>query len=147
MWLSVPGLSMRTVRSARNSLHSSLLTVSLESRLPEPSLSCWRRTTFLLPICVVKAMMGLATAPLATYEHCSGHCLNLVIAKSCALPIARCMINHLQHCCRYFLNSPKCSGALELVVSHNVPGAVRRKPLLDLCKTRWAEQHSAYQHF
>ena len=23
----------------------------------------------------------------------------------------------------------------------------KRKPLLDLCKTRWAEQHSAYQHF
>ena len=23
----------------------------------------------------------------------------------------------------------------------------RRKPLIDLCKTRWAERHSAYQHF
>ena len=25
-------------------------------------------------------------APLATYVHCSGHCLNLVISKSCSLP-------------------------------------------------------------
>ena len=87
--------------------------------------------------------------PLATYMyvHCSSHCLNHVIAKSCAVPIVRCMIDRLQHCCRYFLNSPKRSGALELVVSHNVPDAGRRKPLLDLCKTRWAERHSAYQHF
>ena len=23
----------------------------------------------------------------------------------------------------------------------------KRKPLLDLCKTRWAERHHAYQHF
>ena len=27
-------------------------------------------------------------APLATYVHCNGHCLNLVISKSCALPHA-----------------------------------------------------------
>ena len=65
-------------------------------------------------------------APLATYVHCSGHCLNLVIAKSCALPTVRCTIDCLQHCCRYFLNSPKRSDALELVVSHNVPDAGRR---------------------
>ena len=25
-------------------------------------------------------------APLSTYVHCNGHCLNLVISKSCSLP-------------------------------------------------------------
>ena len=28
-------------------------------------------------------------APKAVYMHCSGHCLNLVIARSCALPVVR----------------------------------------------------------
>lgn len=86
-------------------------------------------------------------APLATYVHCNGHCLNLVISKSCALPQVRNVIDRLQNCCRYFLNSPKRNGVLELIVSHNVVEQTKRKPLLDLCKTRWAERHSAYQHF
>ena len=86
-------------------------------------------------------------APLATYVHCNGHCLNLVITKSCALPQVRNVIHRLQTCCRYFLNSPKRSGLLELIVKHNVVDPAKRKPLLDLCKTRWAERHSAYQHF
>ena len=32
-------------------------------------------------------------------------------------------------------------------MKHNVVDPAKRKPLLDLCKTRWAERHSAYQHF
>ena len=31
--------------------------------------------------------------PLATYVHCSSHCLNLVISKSCALPEVRNVID------------------------------------------------------
>ncbi|XP_035668943.1 52 kDa repressor of the inhibitor of the protein kinase-like [Branchiostoma floridae] len=86
-------------------------------------------------------------APQATYIHCNGHCLNLVISKSCALPQIRNVIDRLQDCCRYFLHSPKRSGALEKVINHNIGDETKRKPLLDLCKTRWAERHSAYQHF
>ena len=86
-------------------------------------------------------------APLATYIHCSGHCLNLVISKSCSLPDIRNVMDQLEHCCRFFLNSPKRSGILELIVTENVPDSPGRKPLLDLCRTRWAECHSAYQHF
>ena len=33
-------------------------------------------------------------APKAFYIHCSGHCLNLVISHSCALPAVRNMIEH-----------------------------------------------------
>ena len=83
----------------------------------------------------------------ATYIHCSGHCLNLVIAKSCSLPAVRNMLERCKHCWRYFLNNPKRSNALEHVVTKNVPYAGKRKPLLGLCKTCWAERHSAYQHF
>ena len=86
-------------------------------------------------------------APLATYVHCSGHCLNLVIRKSCALPEVRNVIDCVKKCSRFFLNSPKRSGVLEMIINHNVVNEERRKPLIDLCKTRWAERHSAYQHF
>ena len=86
-------------------------------------------------------------ASLATYVHCSGHCLNLAISRSCGLPQVRNVIERLHHCCRFFLNTPKRSGLLELIVSHNVIDTAKRKPLLDLCKTRWAERHHAYQHF
>ena len=55
--------------------------------------------------------------------------------------------SRLQDCCRYFLNSPKRNGVLELIVTHNVEDQSKRKPLLDFCKTRWVERHSAYQHF
>ena len=55
-------------------------------------------------------------APLATYVHCNGHCLNLVISKSCALPQVGNVIERLKNCCRFFLRSPKRSGLLELIV-------------------------------
>ena len=41
-------------------------------------------------------------APLATYVHCGGHCLNLVIVKSCSLPDIRYIPDWLEYCCRFF---------------------------------------------
>ena len=86
-------------------------------------------------------------SPLATYVHCSSHQLNLVISHSCALTEIRNVIDLLQHCFWFFLASPKRSDLLELIVSNQVVDKCKRKPLLDLCKTRWAERHTAYQHF
>ena len=86
-------------------------------------------------------------APQATYVHCIAHCLNLVISKSYSVPDIRHVLDRLQHCSRFFLNSPKRSGLLQLVVSKSLLDTQKCKPLLDLCKTRWAERHSAYQHF
>ena len=34
-----------------------------------------------------------------------------------------------------------------MIVRQNVVDTEKRKALLDLCKTRWAERHYAYQHF
>ena len=73
-------------------------------------------------------------SPPATYIHCSSHQLNLVLCHSCALTEIRNAIDHLQHCCRFFLASPKRSGLLELIVSNQVVDKFKRKPLLDLCK-------------
>ena len=86
-------------------------------------------------------------APLATYVYCSSHCLNLVISKGCVLPQVRNVIDRLKNVCSFFLNSAKRSGSLQMIVNHNVVNAEKRKPLIDLGKTRWDEWHSAYQNF
>ena len=83
-------------------------------------------------------------SPLATYTHCSGHCLNLVISHSCALPVVRNVLDRVKATCLFFLNSPKRNELHIEVVTGNVIEPGRRKPLIDLCKTRWAERHSAF---
>ena len=70
-------------------------------------------------------------AQLATYIHCNSHCLNLVISKSCSLPQIRNVYDRMQSCCHFFLNNPKRSGLLELIIEHNVIDATKRKPLLE----------------
>ena len=86
-------------------------------------------------------------SPLATYVHCYGHCLNLVVSKTCSLPDVRNVLDRLQHCCRFFLNSSKRNGVLEMIVSKSVAHEGKRKPLLDYCRTRWVERSIAYRHF
>ena len=46
-------------------------------------------------------------APKAFYIHCSGHCLNLVLSHSCALPAVRNMIAKVRDVSLFFRNSPK----------------------------------------
>ena len=82
-------------------------------------------------------------SPLAVYTHCSGHCLNLVIGT---LPIVRNVIDKVKSVCMFFLNSPKRNNLLVEVVSKAIH-LTKRAPLIDLCKTRWAARHSAYEHF
>ena len=54
-------------------------------------------------------------SPKAVYVHCSGHCLNLVIYHSCALPQIRNVIDTLKRCCLYFLGSPKREGKADYI--------------------------------
>ena len=86
-------------------------------------------------------------SPLAVYTHCTGHCLNLVISHSSTIPVIRAALDKMKTCCLYFLNSPKRNGLLLEIVAKSVVETNKRKPLIDLCKTRWTERHSAYQHF
>lgn len=85
-------------------------------------------------------------APLAVYVHCSGHCLNVVISESCSLPQVCSVMDRLLQCSRFFLY-PKRMGTLEMIVKHSIIDSANRKPVLDLCKTRWVECHNAFQHF
>ena len=56
-------------------------------------------------------------SPKAVYVHCSGHCLNLVISHSCALPQIRNVIDKLKRCCLYFLGSPKREGKADYTLT------------------------------
>jgi len=49
--------------------------------------------------------------------------------------------------CKAAVSFPFQPKVLELIVRHNVVDEAKRKPLLDVCRTRWAEWQSAYQHF
>ena len=86
-------------------------------------------------------------SPLAMYSHFAGHCLNLVIVHSCKIPLVRNTIDKMKEVCLFFNYSPKREGLLQSVISKEVLHAEKRKPLLNLCATRWAERHSAYSHF
>ena len=81
------------------------------------------------------------------YSHCAGHCLNLVIVHSCKIPFVRNTIDKMKEVCLFFNYSPKREGLLQSVISKEVLHAEKRKPLLNLCATGWAERHSAYSHF
>jgi len=86
-------------------------------------------------------------APLATYTHCSGHALNLVIAHSSSMPGVRNVIDRIKHICMFFNFSPKRNGLLVDVIQTSNVKMAGKKPLLDVCRTRWAERHDAYTHF
>ena len=75
--------------------------------------------------------------PLAIYTRCVGHRLNLVISHSCSVAEIHYKIDKVKSCCYFFLASDKRS----------LPDIGKQKPLIDLCKTRWAERHNAYSHF
>ena len=57
------------------------------------------------------------------------------------------MLDRMKSVCLFFCNSPKRNELLAEIVKTSVVEVTKRKPLIDLCRTRWAERHSAYQHF
>lgn len=86
-------------------------------------------------------------SPLAVYTHCAGHCLNLVIVHTCKIVSVRNMMDKLKETCLFFNYSPKKENLLKEIITKDVPEAAKRKPLLNLCTTRWAERQEAYRHF
>ena len=46
-----------------------------------------------------------------------------------------------------FNYSPKREGLLCCIIEHEMPKSVGKKPLIQLCMTRWAQRQKAYQHF
>ena len=57
------------------------------------------------------------------------------------------MMDKLKTVCLFFQNSPKRNGLLVNIMETEIQHTGKRKPLIDLCRTRWAERHEAYTHF
>lgn len=87
-------------------------------------------------------------APKAVYMHCSGQCLNLAIAGSCAIPIIRTTLEKIKATVSFFIYSPKRESLLSEVAGKEThPTGKQRKMLIDVCRTRWAARHDSYRHF
>ncbi|KAL5460139.1 hypothetical protein EMCRGX_G033566 [Ephydatia muelleri] len=77
---------------------------------------------------------------------------NRTILKAVAEAILLCevrnMLDKLKNCSLFFQHSPKRNNLLEHIVNNKLKDhPAKHKALLQLCKTRWAERHNAYQHF
>ena len=57
------------------------------------------------------------------------------------------MLDKLKETCLFSNNSPKRKTLLINVMSTDEPHAHRKKPILNLCLTRWVERQDAYLHF
>ena len=86
-------------------------------------------------------------APLAPYTRCNSHALNLVIVHACKQTDVAHTLTKMKEVCLFYKYSPKRQGLLESIIEQSVSSTNKRKPLLDLCKTQWAERHYAYSHF
>ena len=80
------------------------------------------------------------------YIHCAGHSLNLVISSCCGLPEIQ-NISKVKEVCIFFNYSPERNGFLSEVIKDQYYENIRKKPLITLCTTRWAERSEAYEHF
>ena len=89
-------------------------------------------------------------APLTAYTHCSGHCLNLVVAKTFKLPNVHNTVDTVREIGIFFNTSPKREALLVDVINkrlHASEHRSKRKPLIDMCQTRWVERIKAFAHF
>ena len=70
-----------------------------------------------------KGVQGIirAIAPLALYQHCAGHCLNLVLVNSSKESDVRKVLDNLSQVCLFFKSSPKRMNTLLDVVEKEVP--------------------------
>ena len=101
-----------------------------------------------------KDMMVRATCPLdllvyqersshATYVHCSGHCLNLVI-NLMLYPRYKIYLINCMKACSLFLKIAlnKVLDLLQFIIYYRLKDhPTKCKTLLQLCKTCWVERH------
>ena len=82
----------------------------------------------------------------APYFHCASHCLNLCVVHACRILEVKNMFGVPKEVSLFFSLSPKRQRKFEHVVESAQAESKRRK-LVDLCKTRWVERHSAFETF
>lgn len=82
----------------------------------------------------------------ALYFHCAAHCLSLCVVKSCQVVQVKNMLTALKDVAAFFNFAPKRQRKLEVVLSTAFPDKKKQK-MVDLCKTRWVEKHTAFETF
>lgn len=82
----------------------------------------------------------------ALYFHCASHCLNLCIVKSCENEMVKKMLATMTSLAAFFNFAPKRQRKLEEVIQTAFPDSHKKK-VVDLCKTRWVERHTAFETF
>ena len=80
--------------------------------------------------------------PLAVFTHCASHRLNLVLSKTCSLPLVRNMLGVVSEASDFMSRSAARVQLLEEEVETALPES-RRKRVKALCRTRWVEQHDS----
>ena len=75
------------------------------------------------------------------YTHCWSHVLNLSISATCQVPEVRNIVDTINSCFLYFNNSPEANIFWISFGNHGC----KKKHLVGLCKTRWAEQHTYFE--
>ena len=81
------------------------------------------------------------------YIHCHSHVLNLSIANSCKNIHVQHVIATVKDISIFFKVSPLRENLLEAVAEKRSVHPSTRKVLKGMCKTRWAERDSCYEHF
>ena len=84
--------------------------------------------------------------PLALYNHCRSHVLNLSIASACKVPQISSMVDVINETFKFFNNSPKRQRFFEHILDAFESDCTKSK-LLGLCRTRWVERHTCYETF
>lgn len=79
-------------------------------------------------------------APLAIYQHCAAHRLNLAIVSACKIMAFRNTESYIGEMARFFEFSAKRQRLLDKTIEKICPSAHAKK-LKDTCKTRWVQHY------
>ena len=87
--------------------------------------------------------------PKAVYTHCAGHSLNLAIVTSCSIPLVSNCIEQIKSFTLWIKYSAKREGLLKSVCDRGIQSGANpsRKPLLNVCITRWVENIEGWERF
>ena len=83
----------------------------------------------------------------AVYTHCNSHILNLSIASASKLLDVQTVLAKMTALAIFFNYSPKKERLLDHIATTQIECTKKRKVLVGLCKTRWSERDTAYEHF
>ncbi|CAF4526578.1 unnamed protein product, partial [Rotaria sp. Silwood2] len=88
--------------------------------------------------------------PDAEYYHCSNHCLNLALIKSCSILQIRNMMGTIKEIINFFKDSAKRMHALRSEITDYQGEYVcltNKKRLISLCDTRWIDRNTSIETF